>query len=156
MLARKLTVVALLGSFGLAALTGCFFGPMPWSETGNQGGSTPASLGLKLLGITQGTTPITALNPDDLQLMAQLAEDFTGQDLPHVSDQLADAAVQIISANDLQTFQDLIALADTELEDIVIPEGVEEVVLAEVQQLFGDIGDPTVVNGIAGRYAPDI
>jgi hypothetical protein len=153
MLARKLAVVSLVG-LSLLVLTGCL-GPSPWSRTGNQGGSTPISLGAKLLAVQQGSGSLQDLNPDDFQLMADLAGQFTGLDIPEVSDALADAAVQVIAANNLNSFDDLMNLENTNPEDIVIPEGVADVVMDEVEQLFGDLGDPAdILDGINARYGP--
>lgn len=155
MFARKLLVVTALGSITLLAVAGCFMGPTPASRTGNQGGSTPVSLGVKLLNIQQGTAGLTSLNPDDLQLMADLAEDISGIEIPDVSDELAAAAVAIIEANNLNSFEDLAALEGTDPEDIIIPEDVQEVLIEEVQALLGDIGDPNLADGIIARHAPE-
>lgn len=153
MQARKPLALTAIGLATLLVLTGCFSAAPP-TRTGNQGGSTPISLGAKLLGIQQGTTDLTALNPDDLQLMADLTADITGLPIPEVSDELAWAAVEIIQANDLRTFDDLAALADVNPEDIILPEGVADVLVEEVRELFGDIADPSVVDEIVARHAP--
>lgn len=153
MLARKLSVVCLTGVVCLGTLAGCF-APAPWSATGNQGGSTPVSLGMKLLDVTQGTGTLQALNPDDLQLMAQLAGDITGVAIPEVSDELADAAIQVMNANNLQTFEDLADLRYADPEDIIIPDEVRDVLISEIQELFGDLSMPDLAEGIVGRHAP--
>lgn len=155
MLARKPVILTSLTVFALVSLLGCFT-PAADSITNNQGGSTPISLGIKLVDISQGTATLTDLNPDDLQLMAQLAEEISGVDLPDVSDELAAAAVALIAANNLETFDDLANLKDMDPADVVIPDGVEEVLLEEIEALFGDIGDPNILHGIMSRTVPTL
>lgn len=153
MQARKPLALAAAATAALLTLAGCFTAA-PDTRTGNQGGSTPLSLGAKLLGIQQGTADLTDLNPDDLQLMADLTADITGLPIPEVSDELAWAATEIIKANDLRTFDDLAALSSIDPEDVVIPDGVERILIQEVQALFGNIAEPTVVDEIVARHAP--
>ena len=147
MLARKLVVSFMIGSVGFLSLSGCLqpsAGP-----TQNQGGSDPVRLGIKLANITAGTQDLSVLNPDDLQVMVDLAADFSGEDLPELSDALAGAAIDLMNANNIETFEDLANIATMDPESIVIPEGVDEIILAEIQALFGDINDPNLIGEVA-------
>ncbi len=152
MRARTL-IVPVATAATLLILSGCF-GPTPFDRTGNQGGSTPVSLGLKLLDVQTGQGTLQELNPDDIQLMADLAEEIIGQELPAVSDELAAAADQLIELNNINTFEDIAALANASPEDIVIPPDIADTLIAEAQELFGDINDPSVIDEIVARHAP--
>ncbi len=149
MLARKPLVLSLGGAVGLLLLTGCFQSQSDIIGEEYQGGSNPISLGLKLSNIAAGSAELTTLNPDDLQLMSDLAADFTGQPIPTVSDELAAAAVELIAANNIRTFDDLANIQDMNVNDIVIPEGVAETVISEVQDLFGDINNDDFIDQVA-------
>ena len=135
MRARKLVVVCLCGA---VMLTLCGCGPLPWSRTGNQGGSTITTLAPKVIGIAQNTTSFQALNPDDFQLMTDLVGQYTGGNIPAVSDDLAQATVDLIAANGVDDFDDLAELARQLADDpdsLVIPDTVTDEVLAEFANL---------------------
>ncbi len=146
---RKLIVICVCGA---VMLTLCGCGPLPWSRTGNQGGSTVVTLAPKLIGIAQGTTSFQALNPDDIQVMTDIAGGFAGVNIPSVSDDLAQATVDLAAANNVNDFDDLAALATQVAADpgsLVIPDTVTAEVLAEVAALMEALAavDP---NDIAG------
>jgi len=128
MFSKKLAIVSMFGAAMLLSLGGC---PMPWDRTGNQGGSTPLQATTKVLSNNLG-----ALNPDDVQVLADLATQFTGADIPPVTDDQAAAAVTFMQANDIDTFEDIeqtIRDAEEDPDSIVIPDEVLEVLQTIIQ-----------------------
>ncbi len=146
---RMLVGFVLLGAGLLAG--GCI-GPSTDPRIGEfQGGSSPIQALSKVLSNNLG-----ALNPDDIQMIMALAEEFSGQDLPDVSDALADAVIKVMQANGVTTFESLERLLIAAVEDpsvVVLPDGVEAVVMAEVQAVFEQIVDPAIRGSLqqAGR-----
>ncbi|MBP7747123.1 MAG: hypothetical protein KA383_13440 [Phycisphaerae bacterium] len=126
MSARRQTPRWVLGGLTLVALTGCF--SLPWERTGNQGGSS----------VIQAVSKITAnnlggMNPDDIQILADLATQISRADLPLVTDEQAQAVVDFIGANGIttvQSIQTLIAQAQQNPGSVVIPDSVREVIEA--------------------------
>jgi exosome complex RNA-binding protein Csl4 len=121
---RKLVVMCTLGGLGLVLLGGCFF---PSPGTGEyQGGSN----------LIQATTKFTSdrldtMNPDDVQVLASLAPELTGQEIPEVTDEQAAAVVQFIEDNSIVTFADLeqiVAQAAEDPDSIVISPEVQAVI----------------------------
>ncbi len=146
---RKLVAICVCG---VVMLTLCGCGPMPWTRTGNQGGSTIVTLAPKVIGIAQGTTSFQAMNPDDIQLMTDIAGGLADVDIPQVSDDLAQATVDLGAANDVDDFADLAALAAqvaANPSSIVIPDTLTDEVLAEVATLIAELADVDP-NDIAG------
>ncbi len=145
---------SLVGSTVLAAglLTGGCIGPSTDPRIGEfQGGSSPIQALSKLLSNRLG-----ALNPDDIQMIVALAEEFSGQNLPEVSDSLADAVVKVMRANGVTTFERLEELVRAAMDDpsvIVLPPGVEGVLREEIHTIFESIVDPAIRDSLteAGR-----
>lgn len=126
MSARKLIVVAACGYAGLLMLTGCL--SVPWERTGNQGGSSVVQATTKFLGNNLGD-----LNPDDIQVLADLATSIVGADIPAVTDEQAAAVVSFLDANSIGTVQDLqdiVRQAEQDPNSIVIPDNVRQVIQA--------------------------
>ena len=97
--AKKLVAVCVLGTFGLMLLGGCIFSDQ---RTSNQGGSNAL----------QATTKFTSdrldtLNPDDVQVLADLAPSLTGVEIPQVTDAQAAALVQFIADNNIVSMADI-------------------------------------------------
>ncbi len=131
--ARKMSVLVTCGMC-LLVLAGCF--ALPWTRTGNQGGSTPISLLAKLAAGNIGD-----LNPDDVQVMTDVVRDVANAPISEVSDDLAAAIVETIEANGIQTLQDLEALAGQDPNDIVIPDSVLENE-AEIREIIAELASP--------------
>lgn len=126
MFARMQMTWLVCGGLTLTCSTGCF--SLPWERTGNQGGSSPAQAIAKIL-----SNNIGGLNPDDIQVLADLATQFSGADLPQVTDEQGQAVVDFIAANGittLQSIQTLIARARENPDSVVIPDSVREVIEA--------------------------
>jgi len=123
MFARKLLVVSTLGGASLILLTGCF--SMPWSRTGNQGGGTIVTASTKLLSDNLG-----AINPDEVQLLADAATQIAGISVPAVTDEQAAAVVTFLADNGITSFdslQEVIRQAERDPTSIVISEEVMDV-----------------------------
>lgn len=140
MFARKLAVVTLLGSVTLLLFTGCFATD---ERTQNQGGSDPIQATTKLLSDQLGT-----MNPDDVQVLADLTTQIGGTALPQVTDVQAQAVIDFMKANNINTIEDVqkkIDQAQTNPNSIVIPDDVKTV-------LEGIIANPagyqSFVNGL--------
>jgi hypothetical protein len=121
---RKSAVVALLTVTALA-LTGCLGMS---GRTGNQGGSNILQATAKL-----AADNLSGLNPDDIQVLADLAMDFANIDIPEVTDEQAAAVVSFLEANNVTTIASLQALiqqAEEDPESIVIPDDVRAVIEA--------------------------
>lgn len=103
-----------------------------------QGGSSPVQATAKF---AQGK--LGELNPDDVQLLPQIAEDLSQTfpqiedfTLPEVTDDQAQAVVDFFDANNVETFEDLEAVIHQAEEDptsIVIPESA----IAVLEELVG-------------------
>jgi hypothetical protein len=100
-------------------------------RTSNQGGGNLLSAGIKVT-----SYQLSALTPDELQILAdQVAP--TDPNVPQLTDEQADAIVQILRANNINSLDDLnalIAQAQTDPSVVVLPEGLSIEVLAA---LFG-------------------
>lgn len=103
-----------------------------------QGGSSPVQATAKF---AQGK--LGALNPDDVQLLPEIAEDLSQTfpqiqdfDLPEITDDQAQAVVDFFDANNVETFEDLEAVIQQAQEDpssIVIPDSA----IAVLEELTG-------------------
>ncbi len=113
----RMKLVSILGIATLALLTGCV---APDERTSNQGGSSPTQAMAKL-----ASDRIDTLNPDDIQVLADLATQQAGVDIPEVTDDQAAAVVDFLAENGIATTEDLVALIHAVEEDpdsIVIPD----------------------------------
>jgi len=123
MSARMLTTLCAVGCAGLLSLGGC---PLPGARTCNQGCSNPAQAVAK---VTSGQ--IGGLNPDDIQVLADLAMQYTGAQFPPVTDEQAQAVVTFLADNGVQTIEDaqaLIQRAEADPNSVVISDEVRQVV----------------------------
>ncbi len=121
MSARKLLVFGVSGLLIVAA--GCF--SMPSSRTGNQGGSSVPGAVAKIT-----TDQLGALNPDDVQVLTDLAMQVTGAHFPPVTDEQAAAVISFMQANNITnraTLQALIERAQANPNSVVIPDDVRQV-----------------------------
>ncbi len=142
MCGRKLLLLSVVVSVGLL-VSGCFF-TMPWERTGNQGGSTLLSLGAKILGIAGGTGSFQDLNPDDLQLLVDTLNDAGVTNIPAVSDNVAQAGVDVLAANNIGTIEDIdrvVQAAEQDPDSLVIPDSVNEALVAEVEALIEGLAE---------------
>jgi hypothetical protein len=101
---------------------------MPWSRTGNQGGSNLLQAVGKLLSNRLGT-----LNPDDIQVLADAAVQIGGVNIPPVTDEQAAAVVSFINANQITTvesLEEMVHRGEQDIDSIVIPDDVREVLEA--------------------------
>jgi hypothetical protein len=101
---------------------------MPWSRTGNQGGSNIVQAAGKLVNNQFGT-----LNPDDIQVLADAAVQISGVDIPPVTDDQAAAVVSFIDANQitsLESLEQVVHRAEQDIDSVVIPDDVREVLEA--------------------------
>ena len=128
MSARMLTALCAIGGASLLSLGGC---PTN-SRTCNQGCSNMAQATSKVM-----SDQIGSLNPDDVQVLADMAIQYAGVDFPPVTDEQAAAVVTFLSDNDVQTIADaqaLIRQAEADPDSIVISDEVRQV----VEQLIAD------------------
>lgn len=130
---RRMSVLVTCG-LCLLPLTGCF--ALPWTRTGNQGGSTPISLLGKL-----ASGRIGDMNQDDVQVMTDVVRDVANAPFDAVSDDLAAAIVETIDANGIDTLDDLQALEGKDPEDIVIPDSVLENE-EEIREIIATLASP--------------
>ncbi len=110
----------------LSLLTGCF--SMPWDRLGNQGGSNIVSALGKLVDDNLG-----GLNPDDVQVLTDLAIEYSGVNIPSVTDEQAAAVVSFLQANGITTIaslEDLIRRAEQDPDSVIIPDDVRQVLEA--------------------------
>jgi hypothetical protein len=124
MLTRKSVVVCVIGSVGMLLLSGCMFSSSQ-ERTSNQGGSSAIQAGAKL-----SQDRLDTLNPDDIQVLADLYSETTGTALPEVTDEQAAAAVSFMQANNITTVEDLenaITQYQADPTSIVIPADVRAV-----------------------------
>jgi hypothetical protein len=118
-------------------LAGC--GASPWSRTGNQGGSTPLTLLSKL-----ASGDIASLNPDDIQVLTDTVRDITQVQIDEVSDDLAAAVIDTITANGISTIQDLERVgkqAEQNPNSLKIPDSVTAN-RAEIETIFQQLSSP--------------
>lgn len=137
-----------LVTMGLVLVGGCAL-PFQDARTGNQGGTNVLQATSKV-----ATDRLDTLNPDDVQLLADLATQASGEDLPQVSDEQASAVVQFISDNGVVTtgdLQTLFAQAEADPSSIVIGEEVRGVLI----QLGADYGESGAVDEILGQVDGD-
>jgi hypothetical protein len=133
---------------GLVLVCGCAL-PFQDARTSNQGGSNVLQATSKV-----ATDRLDTLNPDDVQLLADLATQASGEDLPEVSDDQAAAVVQFISDNGVVTtgdLQELFAQAEADPSSIVIGEEVRGVLI----QLGAEYGGSDAVDEILGEVDGD-
>ncbi|MCK4343295.1 MAG: hypothetical protein KAY37_16395 [Phycisphaerae bacterium] len=117
--ARKLVVVCMFGALGLMLLSGCLFQE---ERTNNQGGSNIIQASSKFANDQLGQ-----LNPDDIQVLADLATSAAGLDLPQVTDDQAAALIQFLADNDIATQADVqgkLQQAEEDPSSIVISDEV--------------------------------
>jgi hypothetical protein len=91
-------------------------------RTCNQGCSNPVQAATKLAG-----SNLAALNPDDVQVLADLATQISGAPFPAVTDDQAAAVISFLKANNVNTVEDLQALieqAQANPDILVIPDDV--------------------------------
>ncbi|MBK9119912.1 MAG: hypothetical protein IPM18_09985 [Phycisphaerales bacterium] len=122
MLRRKI-----LPAVAAAALLGTLVGGCPFGDPrlNNQGGTNLLQAAGKIAGDRLHT-----LNPDDIQILTDLALQVTEANFPPATDEQAQAVVDFIKANGITTvasLQDLIARAEQDPDSIVIPDSVREV-----------------------------
>jgi hypothetical protein len=132
-----------LVTMGLVLVGGCAL-PFQDARTGNQGGTSVLQATSKV-----ATDRLDTLNPDDVQLLADLATEASGEELPEVSDEQAAAVVQFISDNSVVTstdLQDLFARAESDPNSIVISEEVRGVLI----QLGADYGESDAIGEFLG------
>lgn len=137
--ARTLVLVTM----GLVLVGGCAL-PFQDARTGNQGGTSVLQATSKV-----ATDRLDTLNPDDVQLLADLATEASGEELPEVTDEQAAAVVQFISDNSVVSssdLQDLFARAETDPDSIVISEEVRGVLI----QLGADYGESDAIDDFLG------
>jgi hypothetical protein len=102
--------------------------PMPGSRTCDQGCSTPGQAVGKILSDNLG-----GLNPDDVQVLADMATQVSGLQVPQVTNEQAAAVVSFLQANGISTIEDLqakIAEAEANPDSVVIPADVLSVLEA--------------------------
>lgn len=132
MLARKSLLLAVVATLGLTQLAGC---PVGDPRTGNQGGGSVISAALKL---ANGT--LTSLTPDEIQLVTDLVSDLNPDIDVVINDDQAEAAVDFLVANNVNSIEDiqaLIAQAENDPNSLTIPASIEALIeagnLPEVQ-----------------------
>ncbi len=123
---RKLGVALVVASVGMLVFAGCSL-VMPQTVGSEfQGGSSPLQVADKL-----AKDSLNSFNADDVQMLAQLAEEQTGEDIPEITDAQAAAVVQFIADNNITTMaslQTVIEQAETDPDSIVISEDVAAVI----------------------------
>jgi hypothetical protein len=128
MIAKKAGLVVAWSAAGLL-LCGCgFLFPMFGSRTCDQGCSSTVLAVGKVV-----TDNLGSLNPDDVQVLGDVAEQVTGVKIPAVTNQQGAAVVSFLHANgikDVETLQAKIEEAETNPESIVIPPDVQAVLEA--------------------------
>jgi hypothetical protein len=111
----------------LLSLGGC-----PGARTCNQGCSNVAQAANKVM-----SDEIGDLNPDDVQILTDLAIAYAGVTFPPVTDDQAHAVVTFLSDNNVQTIADaqaLIQQAEDDPDSIVISDEVRVV----IEQIIAD------------------
>lgn len=127
MRSKSVVLWVVIGAVGLLAC-GCSLS-LPGSRTCDQGCSDPVQATSKILGNDVG-----GLNPDDVQVLTDLAMQVSGVAFPEVTNEQAAAVVSFLQANGITTLQSLqakIAQAEADPSSIVIPDDV----LAVLQQI---------------------
>jgi K+-transporting ATPase c subunit len=142
MTVKNLGWICALASFTL--LAGCFFNQAPGEF---QGGSNPVQAAGKI-----ASDRLDTMNPDDVQVLAELVASQTGEDIPEVTDAQAAAVVQFISDNSIVSMDDLQSTIEQAAENpdsVVISEEVQAVL--EALQESGDVQiDEDTLNEITG------
>lgn len=112
-----------LGGFAAAMLLSFGGCPLIPSRTTNQGGGNILSAGAKIVG-----GQLTGLTPDEVQIVTDTVADVAGAtDAPQVTDEQAQAAVDFLRANNLNSIHDLssfIEQAANDPDSVVIPPSV--------------------------------
>ncbi|MBU0638799.1 MAG: hypothetical protein KKB50_08040 [Planctomycetes bacterium] len=116
---KRAIVVALCGCVALLNLAGC-----PWADarTSDGGGGDILSAGSKIIGGT-----MTGLNQDEIQIVTDTAISLAGAPIPPLSNEQADAVVDFIRTNQIDSIQDIQNLVTAVQEDpnaVTIPESV--------------------------------
>jgi hypothetical protein len=127
MSARMLTVLGAVVGASLLSLGGC-----PGARTCNQGCSNVAQAASKVM-----SDQIGDLNPDDVQVLTDLAIQYADVTFPPVTDEQANAVVTFLSDNNVQTIDDVQALiqqAEDDPDSIVISDEVRAV----IEQIIAD------------------
>jgi hypothetical protein len=112
-------LVVVTGLF--VAVTGCMGSSDP--RTSNQGGGNIITAGVKI-----ATGEMTALTPDELQILGDLVASQNPA-VPTLDDDTAALLADFIDVNNLNSFDDinnLIAQVQADPESIVIPDGFTE------------------------------
>jgi hypothetical protein len=140
--AKKAAGVVAWGWVGLC-VCGCgVLFPMPGSRTCDQGCSSTAQAVGKIL-----ADNLQALNPDDVQVLADLAVQISGIQIPAVTNEQAGAAISFLRANGITTLESLqakIEEAEVNPGAVVIPPDV----LAVLEAIAAD---PTAYAGLVGQ-----
>ena len=104
----------------LLSIGGC---PLSPSRTNNQGGGNILSATVKVVG-----GQLTGLTPDEVQIVADTVKNVTGNtEIPEITDEQAQAAVDFLRANNLNSIEDLssfIEQAANDPDSVVIPPSV--------------------------------
>lgn len=141
---RSARMVMAMGMMGLVLAGGCAL-PFQDTRTSNQGGSNLLQATSKV-----ATERLDTLNPDDVQLLADLATQASGAELPQVTDEQAAAVVEFIADNGVVTTGDLQSLfeqAEADPSSIVIGEEVRGVLI----QLGAEYGEEQAVEQVLGE-----
>ncbi len=100
MCARKFIVVCAVGAISLMLLGGCL--PQQDTRTSNQGGSNIIQASTRF-----ANDQLDKLNPDDIQVLSDLAAQTSGLDIPEVTDEQAAAVIKFLDDNHVATQADL-------------------------------------------------
>ncbi len=127
MAAQRAVLCVVLGSVGVL-LCSCGVVPLPGGRTCDQGCSSVALATGKIL-----ANNLAALNPDDVQVLTDLAIQISGVNIPAVTNEQAAAVISFLQANGITTIESLqavIAEAQTNPDAVVIPQDVLDVLEA--------------------------
>ena len=123
------TGVALVCGFGLAQF-GCVGTP---DRTSNQGGGNILTAAGKL-----ASGQLSTLTPDEIQVATDFAIQNFGLEVPSLEDEQAEALVTFLSENDLNSVEDIQALADNP-GDVVVSDDVKEALESLLRGLGEDV-----------------
>lgn len=140
-MSRRRTCVAFLSAAGVLTLGGC---PFFVTRTNNQGGGTIFSAVSKFT-----SNNMTNLTPDEIQIVTDTVSDLSPQVEILVGDEEAQAAVDFLVANNLNSVQDVAALVEEAGDNpdaVVIPESLQQLIDSGI-----DIGSILSREGPAAR-----
>lgn len=142
--------VALACGFGLAQF-GCISSP---NRTSNQGGGSILTAAAKLAG-----GQLSSLTPDEIQVATDFAIDNFGLEVPSLEDEQAEAVVTFLNDNNLNSVEDIQALADNP-GDVVVSDDVKDAIESLLRGLGEDIDfefpvDAQGADGPAGANGDD-